>query len=208
MKTTFKKAIIAFFVLPFFIGSTVDAQHDIDINAAGIFYKNFGIDYEYVINDQTGAGLSFTYAQNTLGMSIPSGVDFSAYEITPEFKFYPIPSQGADKFFVSVYLKYKSAKWEDMSYMLNNEETFYDLTYSGTAMGFQAGYKMLFRSNFYMEASVGMGRYLFANWDDTGDKKYKLSEDENNDYNDKFLFNWDIRFALGLGYRFGGNAAK
>lgn len=208
MKTVLYKEIIVFLFLSFFTGSIVKAQHDIDINAAGIFYKNFGIDYEYVINDQIGAGLSFTYAQNTLGMSIPSGVDFSAFEIVPEFKFYPTPSQGADKFFVSAYLKYKSAKWEDMSYLINKEEAFYDMTYSGTAMGFQLGYKMLFRSSFYLEASVGMGRYLFTNWDDTGDKKYKLSDDENNDYNDNFMFNWDLRFALGLGYRFGGNSAK
>ena len=206
MKTISNSILISFVLL--LLSPSLKAQHDLDINVLGIFYKNLQLDYEYVVNDQMGVGLSLMYGQNTLDMDIPSGVDYSAFEVVPEFNFYPIPSQGADKLFITVYMKYKSAKWEDMSYMVNTDEKYYDLTYGGVAIGFQLGYKLLFRSNFYMQASVGMGRYLFTDWDDTGDKKLKLSEADNNEYHNDFIYEWDVRFALGLGYRFGGNAAK
>ena len=208
MKTIFSNPILTVLAVLVFLSSSLKAQHDVDINVLGIFYKNLQIDYEYVVNDQTGVGLSLMYGQNTLDMDIPSGVDYSAFEIVPEFNFYPIPSQGVDKLFITVYMKYKSAKWEDMSYMVNAEEKYYDLTYGGVGIGFQLGYKLLFRSNFFLQASAGMGRYIFTDWDDTGDKKFKLSESENNEYRDDFIYEWDVRFALGLGYRFGGNAAK
>ena len=198
--------VVSFFLL---IGTNVKAQHDLDINAAGIFYKNFGIDYEYIIKDQMGAGLSLTYAQNTLGMKLDDGVDFSAFEIVPEFKFYPNPSNGGDKMYIGGYIKYKSATWKDMSYQLAGEdEELFDMSYSGVAVGFNLGYKMIFASGFFVEASAGAGRFLITNWDDTGDAKLKLSDAENdtrnNTYADNFMFNWDVRFALGLGWRFGG----
>ena len=206
MKITFNKGLITLLILSFFGSLNLKAQHDFDINAAGIFYKNFGIDYEHIFNDQVGVGLSYTYSQNTLGMSIPSGAKFSASDIVPEFKYYPIPSQGGDRLFISIYLKYKMATWKDMTY--NSDQTYYDLSFNGMAMGFQLGYKMLFRSSFYIEPSIGMGRFLFTNWDDTADKKLQLSKSENNDYTDDFMFNWDLRFAISIGYRIGGNAAK
>ncbi len=190
------------------LASTVEAQHDIDINAAGIFYKNFGIDYEYIIQDQMGVGLSFTYAQNTLGVKLDKDAKFSAIDIVPEFKFYSNPSQGGDQVYISSYLKYKNATWEDMMYKENTIETTYNLSFSGLALGFQGGFKKVFPSNFYIELSAGVGRYIITNWNDTANPKLKLSDakndTKNNTYADNFMYNWDFRFALGLGWRFGG----
>ena len=190
-----------------FIGGTVNAQHDFDINAAGLFYKNFGVDYEYNIKDQMGIGLSFTYAQNTLGMALDDGVNFSTIDIVGEHKFYPNPSNGGDRFYISLYIKYRTSSWKDMSYTSANLEKKYDMSFQGMAVGFQTGYKKVFPSGIYFEGSIGAGRYLFTKWDDTADPSHNLS-DKNNDYKnnefvDHFMFNWDVRFALSLGWRFG-----
>ena len=75
-----------------------------------------------------------------------------------------------------------------------------DMKNTGLALGFTTGYKWVARNGLVFESFFGLGRYLVNNY------SYDPDIPDNNINN--FLFEelpaFDLRFGLGVGYRFGG----
>jgi len=201
-------------------GTSLKAQHDINANVLGAFFGNYGLGYEYVINDEMGAGISFNYATGFLGIDLDDVTDqtFSSFNIAPEFRFYFNPEDGADGFYFGGYMKYYTSTYGNMNYNLqttttnpNGTTTYtskdvkYDRSYTGFAVGIETGRKWVTNSGFFFETMWGFGKFLGGSWDiSNAEVKAKLDED-NYDFNaDNPFAAWDMRLSIGIGWRLGG----
>ncbi|PCJ28528.1 MAG: hypothetical protein COA97_00835 [Flavobacteriales bacterium] len=206
--------LIAFFILTS-IG--LKAQHDVKINALALLFKSYGFGYEYVINDEMGAGISLSYA-NSFGFGLGdefSESSFSALKITPEFRFYFSPEDGADGFYFGAYIKYATVTWADLEYTFSiydpitftstNFNTKYDLTFNGLAFGIQSGKKWVTNSGFFLETNFSFGRYLSGSVEYSNSAVATLFEDNFSPAEDamNIWYTFDFGFALNIGWRFG-----
>ncbi len=195
-----KKIYLLSITIVLFLTSSVQAQHDVNINAIGLFFKNYGLGYEYVINDEMGAGASFNYVNGLWFGDLGTDISYSSFNIAPEFRFYFNPSDGADGFYFGGYAKYQTSTWGgNTGYDSNNNAVKYDYTFNGLALGMQTGKKWVTNSGFYFETLFGMGRFLTTSWSSTNPNFNPSDDFENSSW-----YTWDFRFALNIGWRFGG----
>ncbi len=192
------------------------AQHDIKLNIFGAALKDYGIGYEYVINDQISAGVftnivkGFPYKsfQNWNNTVIASWrYDYSAFKITPEFRFYINPDFGADSRYFSAYLRYNNETFKDLKYNTYDNhplsDKIYDFNNSIVVLGLTTGKKWMFNSGIYIETMWGVGKTIISsqNFSDREiEKDVFLHGIENYYYN----FTWDYRLQISVGYRIGG----
>lgn len=156
--------------------------------------------YEYV-TEEMGFLLGFGYFNsNSL-----TGGDINAYKtfaVTPEFRYYFNPDEDASGFYAGAYLRFRSATGENWASYSDGTGGFIvsDMKNTGLAVGFTTGYKWVARNGLVFESFFGLGRYIVNNY------SYDPDIPDNNINN--FLFDelpaFDLRFGLGVGYRFGG----
>lgn len=211
------KKITGVLLVLLFIFSTIGlkAQHDVRLNILGAFFKNYGIGYEYLINDEMGAGISVNYATSFLG--IDGDGNFSSFNVAPEFRFYFNPEDGADGFYFGGYLKYAKVDFKGLSANIGTgtfdtwgNEIYADLPYdvnlNGFAFGIQSGKKWVTNSGFFFETNFGFGRYLTKSVSYTN-SAVETYYDRTGNTGDEDALNWmytfDWRFAINIGYRFG-----
>tara|TARA_B100000809_G_C15126056_1_gene526266 strand:+ start:2491 stop:3153 length:663 start_codon:yes stop_codon:yes gene_type:complete len=218
------KKITGLLLTAFILSSIgLKAQHDVRLSALGLIFKSYGVGYEYVVNDEIGAGVNINLS-NSFGFGIGdnggSNSSFSSLRIAPEFRFYFSPEDGADGFYFGAYLKYAKVKWSNIetnegttstfdsntnSYIYTDNTVNYDLNFSGLAFGIQSGKKWVTNSGFFLETNFNFGRYL------SGKAQYSTAEatalyEENSSIPEDAMNIWyafDFGFALNIGWRFG-----
>lgn len=200
-----KRITLLTIALLFILTSSLKAQHDVNINVAGLLLKNYGLGYEYVINDEMGAAASFNFVNGGLFVDLTDDISYSSINFAPEFRFYTNPSDGGDGIFFAGYAKYQSSTWSFKDGIFtsstgNSSLKDYDLNFSGVALGIQSGGKWVLNSGIFIESFFGVGRYLTTNWS-SSDTDF---DDQINDYEGLTWFSWDFRFSVAVGYRFGG----
>lgn len=208
------KKIILIAILIIFSVASVRAQHDVRVNAFGLFLKHYGVGYEYIINDELGTGVFINYST---GIPVPIMISYvsdagdphgsySVLTISPEFRFYTNPEDGADGFYFAGYLRYKSSEWVDLEYKLNGSSKieYYNLNYNGLMAGFSFGKKWMTNSGLYIESYFGVGKSIIGK--ETNSNYIVENDLITNGYIDKYsqYSGWDFRFNISLGYRIGG----
>lgn len=190
------------------------AQHDVRVNFIGLLFKNYGIGYEFIINDEMGAGLSFSYSQSLLGLDTK---DYSSLNITPDFRFYTNPEDGADGFYFGGYLNYAKVNLDNLSINLDTKtqdaygntiyaDVPYNYTLTGFAIGLELGRKWVTNSGVFFETNFGFGRYLTTSHsysDSRVEDYFKTTESVGFEEGIDWLYTFDYRLGLSIGYRFG-----
>lgn len=197
---------------------TLQAQHDVKVNFIGLLFKSYGAGYDYVINDEMSAGLSFSYSTSILGLKTDG--HYSALKITPDFRFYTNPEDGADGFYFGGYLTYAKVNFNDLiaaiptetydPYYGYNVTTFKDVPYNislnGIAVGIELGKKWVTNSGVFFETNFGFGRYLSKSVSYSNNEVSKYYEDNDitgDEDGINWLYTFDWKFGLNVGYRFG-----
>ncbi len=173
------------------------AQHEVKTNVLGLIFNQFGLTYEYVLDDNMGIVGSLAYFTPPSSFSY----DYQAISFTPEFRYYFNPDEDADGYFVGGYLKYRNTTTDEYpgidttgfgSFRLVKQTT------NGVALGITTGRKWVTRSGFMFETWVGFGRYLFVS--ETYGDDYEPNDFDNATDD---LPAWDIRLGATVGWRFG-----
>lgn len=175
--------------------SELQAQyHEVKLDAGGLIMTNFGLGYEYCINDDMGINLRLGYF--TSGTLIESDDDYNTFTITADYRYYLDYNEGADGSFVSGYLKYRNLVAENYftDFDPNTGEFLdaADFKSNGVAFGLTYGRKWVTNSGFLFESYGGVGRYIIEN----------ESVPEGYEDLEYLSFPWDFRIGLIVGWRF------
>jgi hypothetical protein len=155
-----KKGLLITVLLISFI-STLSAQtesaakNEIHLNALTIMaLKWVDVSYEYVINEESSAGISFTFKFSD---TRPELIPDQQYAITPYYRYY-ISQQNAEGLFGEVFAMVNGGEKKDD--VAEEEEQTYT-KYSDGAFGLGAGYKFLSNRGLAIQGYGGIGRNLF-----------------------------------------------
>ena len=204
-----KKIILSLLVAALSI-SSIMAQQDVKFNAFGMFFKNYGFGYEYVINDEMSAGVFIDYANGSLYLDMLNDVgdydyDYNRFSFSPEFRFYTNPDFGADKRFFAVYARYQNVNYDNLEFHDNNTNKTikYGMNNSLLGIGLSTGQKWVTNSGFYFETYWGFGRFFSSNitFDNSTVEEYY---NVNSTAAYVYASSWDFRFQFSVGYRIGG----
>tara|TARA_B100000809_G_C15133362_1_gene529411 strand:+ start:1285 stop:1950 length:666 start_codon:yes stop_codon:yes gene_type:complete len=219
------KKITGLLLVVFILSSVgLKAQHDVRVSALGLIFKSYGLGYEYVINDEIGAGINLNKS-NSFGFGIGdnggSNSSFSSFRVAPEVRFYFNPEDGADGFYFGAYLKYAKVTWSNIEVdqggsnvqdpitgqyeYISNPTIQYDLNFSGMAFGIQSGKKWVTNSGFFLETNFNFGRYLSGSAEYSTPEAKLLYEEDSSSAEDamNIWYTFDFGFALNIGWRFG-----
>jgi Protein of unknown function (DUF3575) len=214
-----KKLIIAALI---FSGVTLKAQHDISTDVLGFAFSKFGIGYEYAINSQNSVGIytSFT-SENLLGddKNLFGDIDYSEFNIMPEYKMFMTPNKGNDGIYAGIYGKYRSSNSKDNLYsgldpnnalVILSGKT--DVSTTGLALGALLGYKWKTSGAFFLEVTAGIGKFLMddVSYSDSTVEGLTVTDFNEDDYipyiGNKLPI--DLRLAVKVGLRFGGGSSE
>ncbi|MCK5846009.1 MAG: DUF3575 domain-containing protein [Bacteroidales bacterium] len=202
---------LAFTLLVLLIStSSVLAQQDIKTNALGLFLKNYGIGYEYVINDEISAGGYINFSTGSLYLEMindaaGSDYEYSNFSIMPEFRYYTNPDFGADKRYFGAYAIYQRSNWGNLTlteYPATGPSIkhIYDMTNNAIGLGIIGGQKWVMNSGLYFETLAGFGRFMSSSLSYSDPAIEGLINTAEYEY----FSAWDFRFQVGVGYRIGG----
>ena len=202
-----KRIILTVFILGVSL-STLMAQHDVKINALGVFFKNYSVGYEYIINDEMSGGLSINYAAGSWLLEALNDIEgtntqYSSFSLTPEFRYYTNPDFGADKRYFGAYLIYEGVSWDNLTvydYDNNSKEITYNMKNTGIGIGIMSGQKWVTNSGIYIETLIGFGRFMSSNTTISDPRAAEIIDLTEYGY----ISAWDFRFQIGVGYRIGG----
>ena len=176
--------------------STTRAQQDINVNVLGLFFRNYGLGYEYSINEESSFAASFNYVDG-FWFDFSNDIIYSDFNITPEYRFYFKPSESTDGFYVGAYIKYQTAAFGDLRFYDDNGKVeFYNLNFNGLALGIETGKKWVSHRGFYFETLFGFGRFIISDWS-TSKKNIPTVDFDKNP-----LYSFDFRMSLNIGWRF------
>ncbi len=208
-----KKLTLTFIALTIAV-SSLFAQHGVKINVLGLTVKDFGLGYEFIINDEISAALFINAVTGTPYYNyelITPDENYSALKISPEFRYYLGSNFGADRLFLSGYLRYNSEKFSDITlhYYDNalgqSNDIIYDFSNTSLVLGAGAGNKWLFNSSLYVEAFFGIGIKAINNPSFSDIRAEEEMYEEHPKLTNYYYTNmFDYRLQISLGYRFGG----
>lgn len=200
-------------------GFTAKAQHDISVDVLGFAFSKYGLGYEYAINQNNSVGVNFGLSSKNLfddGISNNKGYaaidekyDYSEMNIIPEYKAFFTPNKGNDGIYMGLYGKFRTSKasgntFTDTTGLGTLRKT--DVSTTGFALGVIAGYKWKTSGALFLEATVGIGKFLMNN------VKYSnaLAEDDDAFDEDDYIpyignsLPLDLRLSIKVGIRIGG----
>jgi hypothetical protein len=140
------------------IDNPLEDKNELKINGLFFILGAVELDYEYLINEESGFGVDVLFAYDD------SDIDINYY-ISPYYRQY-FGKKPASGFFVEGFGMLNSV--EDFVYTpsTNGDEFFFDgneETVTDFALGIGAGAKFLTKRGFVAEISLGVGRNLFNN---------------------------------------------
>jgi hypothetical protein len=204
-----KKAIV---ILLTTLAFNVDAQyHEAKIDLGGLLIGNIGAAYEYGINDDMGVNVRLAYFNSSNLFTGDDVLEYSAFTLTTDFRYYLDSDEGADGYFFSAYLKYRGSSsedywvWPNLDGNGNPTGTNFseDLDATSMGMGLTFGNKWISDYGILFETYFGVGRYLITTNNEApkGYEEYRNSQFLGLEDLD-FDVPWDIRLGFIVGYRF------
>jgi hypothetical protein len=131
-------------------------KHEVSVNFMKVFLNKYELTYHYLLNNQSSVGTSISYSPNIINVfNLNSKEQFSA-KLNYRLYFGKKRAQG---FFVEGYLGYSKGKYLIADY--NNHTYDYIKDYNSIYAGFNVGYRIVNKQNFFFEASAGFGRVLY-----------------------------------------------
>jgi hypothetical protein len=207
-----KKLQLLTLVLASALSFSMHAQHDVKINITNVFLYEANINYEYILNDYATIGGLGGYVYDFPDVSDPN----KYWYVGPEFRYYVSPKNGADRFFIGLYSRFKSGSAyvnfnesglasDGSQYLYYYQEDKTD--YTKLAIGFTLGGKWINRNGLVYGVFGGVGRNLFASYDESSFDSHE-SEYDPNSYFTSTSSNrdnryWDFRIGFNVGWRFG-----
>lgn len=136
-------------------------KHELKINGLFLVLGAMEIDYQYLINEESGVGLDVFYAFDDKDISVN-------YYISPYYRQY-FGKKYASGFFVEGFGLLNSVN--DYTYLSTYEPSTDSYYYNGGfdknivdfALGIGTGVKLLTKRGFIVEIDLGIGRNLFKN---------------------------------------------
>jgi hypothetical protein len=136
-------------------------KHELKINGLFLVLGAMEIDYQYLINEESGVGLDVFYAFDDEDLSVN-------YYISPYYRQY-FGKKYASGFFVEGFGLLNSVN--DYTYLSTYEPSTDSYYYNGGfdknivdfALGIGTGVKLLTKRGFIVEIDLGIGRNLFKN---------------------------------------------
>ncbi len=183
MKTRSIQALVALAFLCFF-NQMAQAQVDVTANPVGLLFGDLSVGADIQLQEhlsvEAAVGFGTSKIDDVKGTNIP---------VNLVGKYYLNPKNGADRFYVDVFLRYVNRQW---NYDSNSD--YADFTSNRLGVGFGLGYKVVSSSGFVFDIGFGAGRALVDN----------NSYTENGMQQDIDWPNVMFQGKLGIGYRFGG----
>ena len=218
-----KKLIIVALLIS---GTTLKAQHDVSVDVLGFAFSKYGLGYEYAINSNNSVGINFNMTSKNMfddGMSnnaiyavIDGEYKYSEMNIIPEYKAFFTPNKGNDGVYMGLYGKFRTSKASNNTFtdvsvsgLIPSLGTT-DVSTTGLALGAMAGYKWKTSGALFLEATVGIGKFLMNNVNYSN----ALAEDDPNFNEDDYIpyignaMPLDLRIALKIGIRIGGSSGE
>ncbi|MEM6967499.1 MAG: DUF3575 domain-containing protein [Bacteroidota bacterium] len=186
MKNLNLRALMLVVLCSGFFMNKSNAQIDVTINPIGLLFENFSVGADFALTENISVEGTIGY-----GSGDDSDFDFRSIPINVFGKYYFNPKNGADKFYVSAWLRFinRSYEYDDSSVFV-----FSDYSQTRVGVGFGLGYKVVSKGGFVFDIGLGVGRAFI---DNTSFEDEDLGTIE---------VDWpEIMFAgkLGIGYRFG-----
>jgi hypothetical protein len=220
-----KKLLIAALLIS---GLTVKAQHDISLDVLGFAFSKYGLGYEYAINQNNSVGINFNMSSKNLfddGISnnavyafLDKEYEYSEMNIIPEYKAFFTPNKGNDGVYMGIYAKYRTSKASGNTFTDTTgfatsgsfalDKT--DVSTSGLALGALAGYKWKTSGALFLEATIGVGKFIMNNVNYSNALAENDSGFDENDYI-PYIGNSlavDLRLSVKIGIRIGGGSSS
>lgn len=166
------------------------SQFEIKTNPISMLvFGSVPVSAEYVINDNIGTEVTFSYLYQFFGEEING---FSGKAL---LKYYFGPNIGGDRFYGAAYLHFSGFSGEDTDM---NPDTYEDVTstykYNEMGLGFAIGFKWVSEKGILLDIGGGVGRNFIGGYE-YNNPEYPISKDD-------FM---PINFLgrLSIGYRFG-----
>lgn len=183
-------------------GSSLKAQSDVSTNFLGAIFGNYGIHYEYVLNEGMGVGAQASFYNHSVSFG-DSKHTWSGFTISPDVRIYFSPDDDAEGFFASPYVRFASRKSIGWYYIdsQGNEQNDGVKKYTGLAGGLIIGKKWVANSGFILETFIGVGKY-FVESEEWSPEDARV--DWEGDGVESSFGTLDFRLGLAIGWRFGG----
>ncbi|RJE75167.1 hypothetical protein [Reichenbachiella sp. MSK19-1] len=174
------------------------AQTDVNLNIVNLLLFEASGSIDKGINENLSFGGFMGYYYGLPDLSTEDGYNNFFY-IGPELKYYVLPKNGLDRFFVSVYAKYSNgeAKAADWDYYGNGALNQPVSKYNKFAFGIGLGSKWVTKSNIIFGFFGGVDRNLVSNYDNQA-----YLDQEPGDTDDE---HFGFKIGAHVGYRFGTN---
>jgi hypothetical protein len=204
-------------------GTAVKAQHDISLDALGFAFSKYGIGYEYAINANNSVGMNINFSSqnmfddgisnNDIYAAIDKEYKYTEMNLVPEYKAFLTPNKGSDGIYIGAYGKFRTSKSSGNTFTDTNLTTIpqyaqTDVSTTGFALGALAGYKWKTSGALFLEATVGVGKFIVNNVsysNELAENDATFDEDDYIPYIGNTLA-VDLRIALKIGIRIGGGS--
>ena len=185
-----KHFLLAFFAL-IFLG-TANAQIELKINPLGLLFGSPDFSAEYIVNEDIGVEFGLGLDFGTFGNELTGKGKKSGFNIFAAGKYYFSPDDGADKFYVGVYLRPRTLK-----YTYDNATTGSDFGYKNSAfgVGLLGGYKWVGARGILFELAVGYGKAFGS--------KITYNDPDYDPIITADILKFDFLGRLAIGYRLG-----
>ncbi len=179
--------MLALAALSFLCFSTqsAHAQVDVSINPIGLLFGDLSVGADFMIQEhfsiEAAVGFGTGKIDDIKGTNIPVNV---------VGKYYFSPKNGADRFYLDMFLRYVNRSWK-----YDDNSNFADFTSNRFGLGFGLGYKIVSNGGFVFDIGFGAGRSIVNN----------NTYEENGEQQDVDWPELMLQGKLGIGYRFGGS---
>ncbi|RME10928.1 MAG: DUF3575 domain-containing protein [Bacteroidetes bacterium] len=185
-------ALVVFLTL--LTNQTLKAQVDVTAQPLGLLFGTLNVSADFAVSESFSVeGIIGFTSRSDSGTDADTGdpydYDYTGIPITAVGKYYLKPRRGADRFYLSAFLRYIN---RSVNFTGGSDNA--DLTWSRFGLGFGVGTKIVSAKGVVLDLGLGIGR-AFHN---------KITYEENGDREE---VDWPgIMFLprLAVGYRFGG----
>lgn len=174
--------------------SSIKAQVDVSVQPLGLLFGTFNgaVDFPISENFSVEGILGFT-SRSGDGTDSDTGeeyeYDYTSIPVTVMGKYYLNPRRGADRFYLSGFLRYINRSAE-----FTSSSDYADFTWSRFGIGFGFGTKIVSEKGVILDLGLGIGRAIHN----------KITYESNGDREQVDWPNFIVLPRLGIGYRFGG----
>ncbi len=203
MRVKIKSLLILMAVL-FSMNAT--AQNELKMDFAGFLWGNYGLSYEKILSNQMGVGGSANYYVITFdSFGDDDGIEFTGFNVAPEFRFYFNSRNSNSGYFAGPYVKFGQTSSNLFPYVKDEQWVDGSRTNTTVALGLGFGRKWVAPAGFVFETYSGYGKYLVDNIE----YENKEQEEEYKGYDSAMsIFNFDWRVSVSVGWRFGNSAGR